>query len=780
MGLLHKGKKISAREILDMLIEFTYLAVIFLVPLYFASFFPTYNIFEFNKFILWQILLWLLLAGTAVKLIFYPVRSAWPLGRFFKKYWFVPTLFVAGYGLTLLSSVNPALSFFGSIERQAGFQHYLFYFLWFILVSFNLLSSGNVKKIYRIIIAAVLSGSIASIYGILQILNIDFFTWPYPPFLTHRVLSSQGQPNFLASWLLLILPLTVYLISISRQFWSRFLWSMMLAAQILCFIFTGSRGGLLAAIFMMVIFAAVYLFHKRKFSRRNLYLILFAVGVMAIIFWGFNKLSGGRISELMDFDYGSSGARVAFYQSASSAILQRPLLGYGLENAGEVLFGYYRPDWGVYGDVGQLPDRAHNLILDILLTGGILGLLLSIILWYFFFRLVIDNFQFKNKPDSLSLALGLGVAAYLFSLLFSFSIISGEIYFWLFLAVLIAINARQADFTLSSAVSKDLFKLRPPYDSLKRAAVWFLAILIILLAGYQINQAFRSLLADFYFNASYNKMVRAEDLFTALTLDQYRRDNDINPINRDFYDRLLAGRLIFLLPDLPDRISQKVASDRLLEIKESLADNTKDNLMIKSKIERIMGDPDLAAQYLDKVISASPYWPLSYMERGELSAARQDWPGAIVYYQLALLNIPSVFDDRLNDEHREVVNSYRYALNKRLAHIYQANKNYAAASDYFDLAYQSNPDDLVVLKNLADTYFYRGDNITAIRYVLHGKARQPEDYSWPLALAALLHEAGDHQNALEYLDEAIGLAPELSWLHDLRLEYQLDLQSLKE
>ena len=43
----------------------------------------------------------------------------------------------------------------------------------------------------------------------------------------------------------------------------------------------------------------------------------------------FNSLSGGRLSELRNLDYGSFGARVHIYNAAIQAIKERPWFGYG-------------------------------------------------------------------------------------------------------------------------------------------------------------------------------------------------------------------------------------------------------------------------------------------------------------------------------------------------------------------------------------------------------------------------------------------------------------------
>jgi len=96
-------------------------------------------------------------------------------------------------------------------------------------------------------------------------------------------------------------------------------------------------------------------------------------------------------------------------------------------------------------------------------------------LYYFFFSLARANIK-QGKQAALSLALALAAAAYLFSLLFSFTIVVGEIYFWLFMGLLVTINYAGSAIPLSEEpLSRRPFLL---------AAKIGLALIFIVFAGY--------------------------------------------------------------------------------------------------------------------------------------------------------------------------------------------------------------------------------------------------------------------------------------------------------
>lgn len=777
--LLKQPGGVSVQNILDLLIEFSYLAVIFFVPLWFAYLFPTHNIFEFNKLIIFKILVYLLLFFTILKIIFYGSRLTWSPLKFFKKYWLVPTIFIIGLSLTLLSSLNPTLSFYGIVERQSGLVSYLFYFLWFILVSFNVLtvnnqggasSSGNNdqvgRNLKRAVITIVISASLVALYGILQILGIDFLTWPEAPWLTHRIFSTFGQPNFLASWLLLVIPLSLYLFLVSHRLLTKFVCLLAFSSQLLVLFLTGSRGGLLALLFISVLFL-IYLLIRASWSRRQKYLIVLFFIILTFFSLGIlDSYSHGRVRQLTNFSQGSSGVRLNIYKAAGSAIMIRPLWGYGLENEEEVFIKYYLPDWGVYGDVGQSTDRAHNLILDILLSTGIYGLIIYSFYYYFFFNLVKDNLK-NNWRRSLTLALGLGAAGYLFSLLFGFAIVAAEVYFWLFLALLVVIN-----FTGNRGLAVKTISLKLANFETKKAHVKTIfkiiaALILLVLIFWQINRTLKTLIADYYVGEIYLTLAKP-DYLTALVLDDYFLLSKPDRVSQESYYLFLGDKLSESFPDLPDLITQDAVTQKLKKIDLFLSEKSYKNLLVKAKINLALHNFSRAEIYLSQIIVQTPYWPLAYLEQGKSSFVQGDFKTSLVNYYLASLNIPNPDDARLNEGHHQNVLNYQYFTNKQIANIYKAQKNQAAAEKYYQLAYRYNPADFTLLKEIADTYYLRGDLNTAIKYTQRGRSRNPADYHWSFALAILFNANGDKKSAGNYLNEALKLAPQNQELLELQ------------
>jgi len=456
-------KNLKLKKLLDLLIEVDYLLAIFFVPLTFAIFLPNANIFELNKIILFRFLLVFLVIFSYTRFILIKKSEPKFVGlRFFRRYFWVPITFLFLLALPLFSSVNLTASLLGLYDRQEGYFNYLFYGLFAFLLFWNLLASFRINvndfknRIFKIVAAISVSGAIVSAYGILQILGIDFLNWSEPPALTGRTTSTLGQPNFLGSYLLFVLPLSFYLITKAKNKVWRWLCVFFTILNLACLLFTSSRGAWAALFIGLLVLGIYYLCQKREFIFKKIkwqWLAAAVLGVLVIftLLFSCDNFFHNRLATAFDLQNGSVAARVYFWQASVDAISKHPFVGYGLENQEEVLIKYYAKDWGIFGDVNARTNRAHNFVLDILLTSGLFGLVAWVILLVFATKKFWRAFKYSNDK-SLALALYFGLATYILSLFFGFSFVVGNLYFWSFLALLMILDfsvAPKIDFEIS-------------------------------------------------------------------------------------------------------------------------------------------------------------------------------------------------------------------------------------------------------------------------------------------------------------------------------------------
>ncbi len=768
--------KINKSRVLALAIETTYLLTVFLIPVWFAYFFPGFNLFELSKFAIFRFLVWFLLVLTAVRFIFFRKELNFSFLRLVKLF-FIPFLFIAGLAVSLFFSIDLQQSFFGSYDRQEGWISQAMYFVWSILLTVNLLwpSKNHKESNYRtlvnkrvenLVFTMVLSTSIVALYGVLQIMGFDFLDWPEQPYLTGRTLSSLGQPNFLASFLLLGMPLTAYLMFLAKRFFVKSAYFILLVLQIACLFFTASRGGLLA-FFAMIVLLVAYLFFTANLSKK------IKIGlVSSVVFLGIVGLAAlelvtpGRIKESFDFTRGSLASRVFFFQASADAILERPLFGYGLENGGEVFIKYYERDWGIYGDVSSNTDRAHNIFLDILISAGFWGLCLLVMFYYYYFRLSWQEIK-SGTSKPLMLALSLGVSAYLISLFFSFAIVSGEIYYWSFLAILLALIASQA------SDNKQSVELKKESKIVEWLVIAF-SIIIILFSSWQMMRSVQVLMADYYKNRIFIA-VENREFIEAVVLRSEIINLNINPVLKDHYDYYLGSQLVNYCTygSFQDLAEERIVKAKLETIVKSLPDYGYENILLKANAAACLNNELEADKYFNILAQLAPEWPRAYLERGYYLAKQGRLVDAEKYYQLADINLPDPDSDKINLSHRRVVANYKFLMYASLADGYFKQGNYVRAEMFFQNAFRYRPEDYSIFKKIADCYYLQGDLNNAIKYIRRGLASNPSDVSWHIALAVLYFENNNISEALARLDEAEKVAPasSISEIESLRLDF---------
>jgi len=734
--------KLHFQEVVGMLIEITYLTVFFTVPLAMAFFLATDNVFELNKIVLFRSLVYILFSLTLIKALFWPSQRKFSL----RYLWLVLALLIFG-ALSLFFSVDSANSYYGLSDRQQGYRSLLFYAWWFFLLFYNLAATDNLeKKLSRIFWVIMGASFLVSLYAILQILGIDFIAWTEPPFVTLRATSTLGQPNFLGSYLLLVMPLTIYGLIKYRHFWRRFILALLLPMQFITLIITESRAawlGLLGALILLAGWNLSRFWPKISASKKR-GLILISVLAAITFFLALSQSSyvADRFKSSVDLKHGSVSARLNFWSGAVKSIWEKPWLGYGWENQGIEFIKYYQVNWAESGFVNASTNRAHNVILDILLAVGIIGLIFYVWIYASFFR-----WANRNRSDERyriwSEALLAAVLACLISLLFGFSIVVTEVYFWSYLAIVAVINAR-----LDSA-SETSLKI-----GLKMPIKFLIIILAVTFSGYQISREFKTLTANNYF-LEMRQVLTQDDYPKALFYYQKIKEQKVYDFSYTYYfvDSLPYDLEMTISPALVGLVERELSN-----ILPQLTLNDYNHYYLKAKIYTLLQNYPQAEGYYQKIIDLSPQLPKNYFVQAKfyVASGRDDLALADFEKVLPLLPAPENYPESLSSAEKSVA-YYQSLIFKELGDLYFRQENYSLAGQNYRSSYRLNLNDLGAYKKIADTYFMRGDLSTAIWYNLRAFERHPNDYVWPLSLAILYQQQGDAINAVKYLALAIAL-----------------------
>jgi tetratricopeptide (TPR) repeat protein/O-antigen ligase len=313
----------------------------------------------------------------------------------------MPALLLAlVYLLTTVTSIVPRLSFWGSYQRLQGTYTTLSYLVIFLL---SLLTLRTREQLERLITVILLTSLPISLYGIMQHYGLDPIAWSGAAGeVTLRVISTMGNPIFVAAYLIMVVPLTLsrlvrlnLLSGGGRQATDVLLagyYALLLLAQLLCIFFTQSRGplmGLLGGVLLFPLLLAIVRGNKQA---------KWAIVAVAVLFGLFLMVLNvphsplepirtlpymGLLGRVLDIQSKTVRQRMLAWEGVielSAADPLRTLIGYGPESMIVAFNPHFRPELASLM-IGETFDRAHNEALDVLATTGLIGLVVYLLLF---------------------------------------------------------------------------------------------------------------------------------------------------------------------------------------------------------------------------------------------------------------------------------------------------------------------------------------------------------------------------------------------------------------
>lgn len=649
--------------------------------------------------------------------------------------------FTGVMGLATVFGENPWKSFWSNFERMEGYVTILHLFGYFVVASTVL----NTEKFWSWFLKTSLGASlVVSGYALMQV----FGHIPVNQGGT-RVDATLGNATYLAVYVLFHIFFAAMLLAREKRVWPKVVYAAIALTHSVVLYNTGTRGtvfGLIAGAF--VVTTLIALFDKREKKRRVIAASILGVG-LALSAGAFAVKNAPFVQNSpvlsryasISFNEIQRQGRYFIWPMAVKGFEQRPILGWGQDNFNYVFNAKYDPR--MYGQE-QWFDRAHNVFLDWLIAGGILGLLSYLALYaagiWMLWKKATDM-SFTEK----ALLTGLGVAYFVHNLLVFDNIMS----YILFASVLAFIHFKST--RLAHPVGSDAEEL-DGNESVTVGAVILVALCVAL----------------YFFNW------RAYATGSAL-LDGLRASSS-NPVQADaafvHYEEALSYDTVGR-PEVLERIIEAAprlnASGATLQSRQKFYEMGRKAL--EEQLSRMPGDAryELFAGVFYNSYGQSAEALKHFIKAHELSPKKQTILFAlgnfylnVKEYQKASDVFKEAFD--LETSNRQAGNYYAISL------IYLGKESQARAF----LREKFGSDDMtgdLFLK----AYIEAGDWATVIKTLKVRIAADPSNMSERQNLAAAYVQAGEKASAISVIREMIRLNPSFKSTGE---EYVRQIQAL--
>lgn len=492
-------------RICNKIIEYSFYAVFLLIPLAIAG--DTSELFEFNK--MWLAFILGILIGTA-----------WIIKSIVKKEFRIQKtpldipilLFLLSQFLSTIFSWDRHISLWGYYSRFNGglLSIILYIFFYYAFVS-NFLKNnvesegwlegegsrqrasvrrhqehwreGNSRQdperlVKRVLNISIITGVIVSLWGLPSHFgydptclvfrgNLDVSCWAADFQPKVRIFSTLGQPDWLAAYLAILLPVSIALFlknfNLKEKFKLNRTAIFYFASSLLFYIdllYARSRSAIIAVGISMSLLFFTYFYHRRKELKISNFvapiaivlLITFFIGLPFSIFSKFSysevknrinppppaktqtkteKPAPAHVGELGGTDSGK--IRLLVWKGAIEAWKNNPIFGTGVETFAFAYYKYKSPAHNLTSEWNFLYNKAHNEFLNYLATTGTFGTLAYLFMMGFFLYVILRP-RAEGSHDTtrlLTFSLIAGYITILITNFFGFSVVIVNIYLFL-------------------------------------------------------------------------------------------------------------------------------------------------------------------------------------------------------------------------------------------------------------------------------------------------------------------------------------------------------------
>ncbi|MBI4779119.1 O-antigen ligase family protein [Candidatus Falkowbacteria bacterium] len=696
-----------------------------------------------SKQIFFNILIELLTVVWLALIIKYPeVRP--------KKSW-ISFGFAAFFSALLVSSifgVDFNLSFWGDIERMLGWFHIVHFFLFYLII---ITVFRRWEDWRNLLIASVIAGTGVCLYSLFKI--------PYSTIGNTAYVSGYAIFNFYFALILFFRRHGEE--KIKHQDWLiSALYLLVALIMLLVMKVTHTRGayvGLGVSFLLFFILHALYS-RSKKIKIYSLVIGVSAIILVSLIFLFPNSGLVANNSVLTTIAQISSSqvtfqTRLISWKAALKDFPNQPILGTGYGNYAITFDKYFDPKFYNYTNAETYFDRAHNNLVDIASTAGLLGLLSYFsILAAVFYYLLKGKRQGRISTNEFILLVCLFVAYFIQNLAVFDSLVT---YICLMLALgyvywlIEGSDEEEEEFAAGEAGLAN-----------KELAILIIAGLVILSVVYQYNIKVFGMLSG-----TINGQIKLAQGDIISAVNEYKKALNLNtPLDRDSRASLvnaINGRQEALLA--MDKATAKEIADYAVSLAEAnVALNPADSMM-QMQLAQILNTAafvnqdnenkfyfysNRALEAIDESIKSSPGRVTIYFSKAQIYIGRNDKDNAIKTLKYAV---------SLNDKYPESV----CYLAKVEIYFKEEVEGYKALDRCLDLggAGYLNPAELIKIS--INHYLEKNDYARLLPLYIRWADLEPGNVEILVNLSLIYEKNGDKAGAIEAAKKAAEIDPSL-------------------
>lgn len=279
--------------------------------------------------------------------------------------------------------LHPQSSFWSNFERMDGYVSLLHTFLYMLLLSSVLSTKEHWQRLLN---TSLFVAFAVALYGLAEHGGLVEGSG-------NRIDSRLGNAAYMAIYMFFHIFVSFWLFVETKNVLHKVLYGILAAMFTFVLFETGTRGTAIGlAVGVMVMSSYIGIFgaqfkQYRKYAIGGVVFLALAIGAFVAAKDSTFVQSSPSLKRISNISLQDLEIRGIIWGVAWEGVKEKPLLGYGQSNFNYVFNEYYDPR--LYGQE-QWFDRAHNIFMDWLVTGGFLGLIayLSIFGWCVYYLLV--------------------------------------------------------------------------------------------------------------------------------------------------------------------------------------------------------------------------------------------------------------------------------------------------------------------------------------------------------------------------------------------------------